>query len=127
MLTMGLNSEGDLDFVGGKCTMLRDADAVRQKLKQRFQFFQGEWFLDLAIGMPYYQSILVKNPDVPLLRQIFSNAITKCRGVSRLDALDLTWDKNTREITIAFSAALESGEILIAAGTDAVSFILPGS
>ncbi len=123
MITMGLNSDGDIDFVGGKATTLRDADAVKQKLAQRFQFFQGEWFLDTSIGMPYYKSILIKNPDVSLLRQIFSNCILKCPGVARLDALDLTWDRDIRRLTVSFVAALESGEIITAVNTE--SFVLP--
>jgi len=62
-------------------TFLRGVDALAQRLRTRYKFFLGEWFLDIRQGIPYFRDILVKNPDPSLIQSIFRKATLTTPGV----------------------------------------------
>lgn len=88
-------------------TIIRGADAVVQRLRVRFRFFLGEWFLDTRLGVPYFDSILVKNPDKILITSIFRRVIRTTPGVKRVDSLTASLDRPTRTLTTDFRATLD--------------------
>ena len=60
--------------------MTGDLDGIRQQVMLRLGFFKGEWFLDEETGLPWYEEILVKNPNMIRVRDIFRTAI--CRSLA---------------------------------------------
>ncbi len=79
--------------------------AVAQRLKVRFSFWLGEWFLDLNAGTPYVQRILVKGPSDTVIRSIFGQVIRSTEGVS--DLLSLTYGIDAqRTMRLKFKAKL---------------------
>ena len=100
----------DLDFTGGDLKLLDGAEAIRQHIKIRLQTFLGEWFLDQRIGIPYFQSILVKNPNTNAVRVIFNAAILTTPGVETLQELELDFDSPTRRLDVSFKALLTDSE-----------------
>ena len=60
----GLDSDGDMYADDLGLVLTGDAPGVLQQTSLRLRFFKGEWFLDDERGMPWWQRILVKNPDV---------------------------------------------------------------
>jgi len=74
--------------------------------------FKGEWFLDTRVGVPYYDSILIKNPDLVVIRSIFRNAILSTPGIANLDALTTAFDAASRKLTVEFTAIKEDGGTL---------------
>ncbi|MCK4718809.1 MAG: hypothetical protein KAT70_09085 [Thermoplasmata archaeon] len=102
--------EGDLQLEGGNLVWTTDlATEVAQRLRVRFRFFLGEWFLDTREGIPYADEILRKNPKGQTIRAIFTNAITTTQGVAFLERLDFTLDRSVRELVLSFVARLEDG------------------
>jgi hypothetical protein len=59
--------------------IIRGAEAVAQRVRVRFRWFLGEWFLDERLGVPYYSDILVKNPDPILISFIFRRVLLSPR------------------------------------------------
>ncbi|MCK6585965.1 MAG: hypothetical protein L6Q76_00110 [Polyangiaceae bacterium] len=96
----------DLDLLEGQLYFVSRVDAVAQHLRQRLQFFRGEWFLNLLEGVPYYESILVKNPNLVLVRSIFRRVILTTPGISHLVEFQLVPDGATRTAALDFVAAL---------------------
>src|SRR5690606_28796586 len=83
--------EGDLHLSGGDLVWTTDlGQEVAQRLRVRFRFFRGEWFLDRREGTPWYGEILVKNPSPRTVRAIFRNIILRTPGVAALNQLDFT-------------------------------------
>lgn len=109
--TLKLDADGDLDFSTGNLQVLAGAEAIVQGVLVRLQFFKGEWFLDLDAGIPYFQSVLVKNPDPNVLQTIFREAILATPGVLALTSLVLTLDRVTRRLTVAFRISTDVGEL----------------
>lgn len=107
-----LNSSGDLDITNGELTIVRGDDAILQHLKIRFQFFRGEWKLDKRLGIPYYQDILVKSPDLLIVRNLFRQTILTTPGIASITKFRMELDSTTRTLSVAFTAAKDEGGTL---------------
>lgn len=112
MSDFALDAFGALDLSTNDFRLLTGADAVAQHLEFRLAFFQGEWFRDQRIGIPYLQQIFaVKNPNLVAIRGVFRIAITTTPGVEQLERIDLTFDRSTRELRLDFSAKLAGEDV----------------
>lgn len=109
--TFKLTPDGDLDISGGNFTILRGTDAIVQAVIVRLKFFLGEWFLARDAGIPWFQDILIKAPDVQLIQTIFRDAILGVTGILALNSLDLAYDAAARRLTVTFSATTDVGEL----------------
>jgi len=83
--------------------LVKDVDYIRQSLEIRLRFFRGEWFLDVNAGTPYYQEILVKNPNLPNIENILKARILETVGVNELTEFSLVIS-GQREGTLDFKA-----------------------
>jgi len=113
MATFAQDSAGDLtlDF-GKRLVLVRATDQQTAiKLRNRLLFFQGEWFIDTRLGMPYRTYLYVKNPQLPLLRQMFTKAILGCPGVKEILTLTLNLTPD-RRMEVAMRVLLTSGAVL---------------
>ena len=105
---IALDANGDWDISNGDIQLIGDEPAIAQAVTIALMFFKGEWFLDASAGVPYFQNVLVKNPDVTLLQGIFRKAILDVEGVSSLVSLDVTYDRAARNLTVAWSALADT-------------------
>lgn len=88
------------------------ATEVAQEIRQVLNFFQGEWFLDQNEGMPYFESILVKNPDLQAIKGIFRKALLDVNHVERVNEMDIVLDDQTRVAQVNFIVQLSTGDTL---------------
>lgn len=114
MTTFAQTSDNDLLLVGGKLVFVRDnAEQVAILLKNRLQFFEGEWFLDTREGVPYYTFVLVKNPDRQALERMFRGICLATPGVTQVLALTLTIDARARSLAMKLRIQTTTGEIIV--------------
>ena len=73
---------------------------VSQKIESILGFFSEEWFLDYTLGIPYFQSILKKNPDINLINTIFLNAIKNIDEVKEVLKFEITYNESERTYAI---------------------------
>ena len=106
-----LDADGNLDLSTNDLQLVTGADAIAQHLLIRLRMFRGEWFLDRRIGIPYFQSILVKSPNLTAVRGIYRTAITSTPGVIRVEKFSLDFERSTRELQVPFSALLDGEEV----------------
>lgn len=94
-------------------------EAIRLRLLARLQFFLGEWFLDTRQGMPYFQAVFIKNPELTLIQSIFRRAILSTPGVSSIIRLETRLDSaNRRFIVDPLEIQLATGEVFRAQPED---------
>lgn len=108
--------------VAGDLVLTRDLDAIRQAVNVHLLLFRGEWFLDTSAGVPWFDRILVKSPNLKAIEAVFRSEIESVSGVTRVTAIDLTFDRSSRRLRVNWSASTDLGEI---AGE--VSPALPGA
>ena len=78
-------------------------DYIIQKLYVALRFVYGEWFLDTTMGIKYFDSILVKNPNMATVESVMKSAIMGSYGVTEITAFEMDFDKNARTLTLSFT------------------------
>ena len=101
-----------LDETGDAVALSSMVECTAQRLKVRFSFFSGEWFLDRNAGTPWFQHIFVKAPQDAIIRTILGQVIRECPGVSKVERLTYSISSK-RVMTVNFTAVLVSGELLV--------------
>lgn len=99
-MDLRLNNEGDLLIEDDELKLIDGDDAIVQHLTIRLRFFLGEWFLDERLGVPYFDSVLIKNPNLVLVRGILRQAILTTPGVEQLDSFQFTYDNAIRKMRL---------------------------
>jgi len=107
-----LDDSGDLVIgTDGDLVLVTGIDAIAQDLKTRLLFFKGEWDLDTRLGVPYFEEILKKAPDLNVVRSIYNDVITSTEGVLFVDDLTLEYDGPTRRLSVSFSCQTTEGPL----------------
>lgn len=96
----------------------RDTEAL-QRLIERLQSFQGEWFLD-AEGIPYLGAVLGQKSRLSEIRSLLLAAAAATPGIASIERFDITIDTETRRASIDIIALGVTGNLLRANVTPGV-------
>lgn len=105
--------------------VVRGVEAIRLRLVARLKFFKAEWFLDKRQGMPYFEAVFVKNPDISLVQSIFRRAILQTPGVQTIARMTTTFDRGARSFTIDPLEIVLTGGVVFRAQPDEFIIALP--
>ena len=95
----------------GRVPRTTGIDAIRQAVEIMLNLTQGEYFLDLDAGIPWFDRVLVKAPNLKAIEQLFRNKILAVPGVNEVTSLVLNFDRTTRRLSGSWSANTDLGEI----------------
>lgn len=112
MSTLALSASGDLDVDGGLTLTTDLLTETAQRLRIKFRFFLGEWLLDTRAGMPLFEKVLVKAPNLSELQRLYRSVIAGDPAVDQVNALSLDLDTPTRTLSLFFEATLNDGSKL---------------
>jgi len=110
-MNIGIDSTGDWDISEGELVMTSGQEEIRQFIIQKFKTSFGEWFLDVRLGIPYFEQIFKKIVDPAIVESIFINEIIFTPGIVSLLEFDLNLDKVTRTLSVDMRATTVDGEI----------------
>lgn len=112
-MDLQLDTIGDLRLTdaGDDLVLVDGIDAIAQDLTTRLRTFQGEWFLDTRIGMPYFQKVLGQKPRIGVLQSLFGEAILSTPGVNSFNDLSIDYSGVNRVLSISFRADTVSGTL----------------
>lgn len=114
---IGSPAYGDLKLISGDLVLTNDSDPrgthnVAQLITQRLRFFLGSWFLNTDEGVPYYQQILVRDPDPATIDGLLRECILGTPGVAALQSYDSRTDRASRTMTVRFVVTAADGNTL---------------
>jgi hypothetical protein len=117
LIDLRLSATGDVYVSEGGDTSLTVslADAVRQRVSIRLQLFLGEWFLNTRLGVPYFRDVLVKNPDLRLIRTLIRERVLMDTDVVAVPTVSLDYDPAARRVSIQVEAVIRDGTTVIVA------------
>jgi len=77
---------------------------VAQRLQIRLQSFLGEWFINTAYGIPYWQQLLGKKINKTAADRIFQEQILSERGVREITSFSSTLKNRIYEMSFRVRA-----------------------
>ena len=114
---------GDLGLVNGDVVIVDGREQIRQAIFCNFRFFLAEWFLDLREGVPYFQEILIKSPNLETVTAAFRETLLNTPGVQEINKFDLELDGSTRTLRFDFEVSTEDGQTLTVTPSDSAFVI----
>lgn len=113
MVNFGPADDLELDSTTLDFQMVSGVEHTAMKIRQVFRSFQGEWWLDPTLGIPYHQSILgQKQPDLDAIRAIYISALAAVPGVASIASLTTAFGNATRTYKVTFTAIADTGELI---------------
>ena len=99
-----LLKNGDLYFKNGDIVL---ENSVRQKINIRLKWFFQEWRWDDEVGLPYFEYLLVKNPDINQIRELIEDEIFNVEEVTEVNDVTVSIDKLSRKAVISYEAVTD--------------------
>ena len=109
-IAMNINTN-DLVIQNGDLMVIDNAERVAQQIAIHLRFFNGEWFLNTSEGVPYFEYILVKNPNLNHIRQVLREAIEKVSDVIKINYISLNYDRINRILYVGYEVKTAYGLI----------------
>lgn len=104
-----LNTEGDIEVVDGALPLVVGIDEIAQLCKQHLLASEGDWFLNLDLGLPFFQFIFKKTTTLSGIEGIYLTAIARVPGIININTFSLAFEPTTRTLDVTFQAQTTSG------------------
>lgn len=92
----------DLVIINNDFVLVDGIEELVQNLKIRLWFFLQEWFLDTSEGVPFYEDIFVKNPDLNAVSSIIKDRIMSTDGITEIKNFELEYNSSQRTCEVVF-------------------------
>lgn len=109
-----MNKEtGDAVFINGPLSLSgitqSAQDVVAQRLTIRLRSFLGDWFINTAYGLPYFERILTKNVSKTTVDNIFREQILTESGVLEIQEFTSAFSAGARTYSCNFTVLTREG------------------
>ena len=101
-MDIALKRDGDM-YVSPKGDIILN-DSVAQKIRIRLLWFLSEWRWDPEEGIPYFDDVFVKNPDLDAIESVIREKIFEIPEVIEVGDISVTLNSDQRKVTIRFEA-----------------------
>jgi uncharacterized protein (DUF2164 family) len=88
------------------------SEFVSQKIENKLMFFKAEWFLNFELGIPYFDNIFVKNPDINLINTIFIREIRSIEEIIEIIKFETEYNPQLRTYAIDYEIKISDGTIV---------------
>lgn len=105
MLDILLDAAGDLHVT--PTGDIAPTESVRQAILIRLRWFLEEWRLGPSLGLDYWGTILVKNPNLVKIRQAIRNEILSVAEVNAVSFVKCGYDRKNRKLKIYYEAVTD--------------------
>lgn len=86
------------------------AETLAQRISTRLSTFLGEWYLDRSLGVPYFEEVLVKNPNIDQIRSLLITIIADTEEVKQVTSMEVEFNARLRTFTANFVVMSTFGE-----------------
>ena len=108
MMDLLLHEQDLLVIKGDFAVCESDTQAICQTIASRLKTIKGEWFMDAALGIPYFTEIFGHKRSERFIRHMIIPELQSIPGVRKIASLT-TKESPDRTLKIAFEAVLTDG------------------
>ena len=108
-----LDKNGDYVFGGGSNMYLTENEAVVQAIKTKILLFYGEWWEDISVGIPMFQSAVGKtNPTV--VKKSLSSFLTKrIKEIPQVQSIKkISFENNARLLHVNIEVVAQNNDVV---------------
>lgn len=106
-------STGDIDLSTKQPILITEiATAVRQRLHIRLNTFEGEWFYDSYVGVPYFQDILGHKYSKSIIDNTLRRTIIETEDVVELVEYSSSFNPSSRTFNTTFTVTVSNGDLV---------------
>ena len=108
-MNISVDSNNDITMVDGGLPLVTGLEEIRQSITQSLSSFQEDWFLNLDLGIPYFQTILKKATSLSEVESIYLEVIASTTGVLDITSFNMVLDTGTRILEVELTADTSDG------------------
>lgn len=97
-----LDAKGDLCISPKGDIILKES--VAQKINIRLRWLADEWRWNKDEGLPYFEHLLIKNPDIDYFESLIRAKIFEVDEITEVRNVSITFDNKTRSGLIKYVA-----------------------
>jgi len=101
----------DVYLVNGDLPLVSGTVQIEQNILQTLGVYLGEWFLDNTIGLDYYGTVFVKNPNQASINAMFISAILGVAGVISILSFSSQINTASRSMNVSFRVQTTTGVV----------------
>lgn len=105
-----LTTDNDLALTDGKLSLVRGVVEKAQKAKTLLGLATGEWFLDLAVGVPWFGLVIGQKPDLEIVKRLVTSVLLSIPGIADVSEMRASFDGRTRAADVTWRAFADDGE-----------------
>ncbi len=94
MLDILLEPDGDLKLTENGDISL--TESVRQAARVRLRWILSEWRFAPDLGFPWFEDVLVKNPNIGKIKALARNELMTIDGITNAEVYKVEFDKARR-------------------------------
>ena len=105
-----LDENGDYIFGHNSFDYIEKDEAIAQAIKTKLYLFYGEWWEDISLGLPMFQSILGQVSNNNLRQTVIllcAEQISLVEGVTSVDSISV--DISARKLGLTIDVTTENG------------------
>jgi hypothetical protein len=105
-----LDENGDYVFGNNSYDYIEKDEAIAQAIKTKLYLFYGEWWEDISLGLPMFQSILGQVSNNNLRQTVIllcAEQINLVEGVTSVDSISV--DISARKLGLTIDVTTENG------------------
>lgn len=105
-----LDENGDYVFGNNSYDYIEKDEAIAQAIKTKLYLFYGEWWEDISLGLPMFQSILGQVSNNNLRQTVIllcAEQINLVEGVTSVDSISV--DISARKLGLTIGVTTENG------------------
>ena len=101
-----LTSDGDLCIDDNANVEI--TDSVIQEIQIRLRWFLGEWKINPEWGLPYYEQVFVKNPNLAIIEDLLRTELLTIERVQSVESIKIKVDNRTRTAAIVCAVTVDN-------------------
>ena len=82
----------------GNLALVFDAEAISQHVKQRTKTFEGEWFLNTSVGVPWLSDIFGQGFNPALAEALIKSTVSRTDGVRSIETFSVSFNFDLRHL-----------------------------
>lgn len=86
-------------------------NSVAQKIMIRLRWFLSEWRWDKDVGLPYFEELMIKNPNISYFEGLIRAEIFNVTEVTKVESVKISVVPETRKAIIKFVAYTDTETI----------------